>query len=122
MLIIYLVTILEIFSSCIQKKNEETKRKILSIKETKSNQMMRLFFYIDIYSFIELIKILSNKKTARQNREQINIVNGNNDGQIEKTERRNKKKKKRKRREIIFEHVSLSSCSCILTKILRFTD
>jgi hypothetical protein len=61
MLIIYSVFILEIFSSYIKekKKNEEIKkRKILSIKETKSNQIKSDddIFSIDIYSFIELIK------------------------------------------------------------------
>ncbi len=99
MLIIYLVFILEIFSSYIQKKKKKNeqmkKRKTLSIKETKSNRMMMFFLSTSILS-LNWLKIFSNKNPARQNREQICIVNGNDDGHIEKAEeRRNKKKKER---------------------------
>ncbi len=50
------------------------------------------FSSIDIYSSLSLMEIFSNKKTARQNREQIYIVNGNDDGQIEETKKKRKKR------------------------------
>jgi hypothetical protein len=68
------------------------KRKTLSISETKITSDDEIFFYIDIYSSLPLMEIFSNKKTARQNREQIYIVNGNDDGQIEETKKKRKKR------------------------------